>query len=119
VAPHPTTRGSTAGSPRRFAPPAVAFREFIIAPDPVAGLDWVKAEHDSPYGMIRSHWRREGGRLHLEVEVPVNTKATVYLPVKPGAEGVESPVPASPSDRDRMAFRIGSGRYRFSAAMPR
>ncbi|HON48042.1 MAG TPA: family 78 glycoside hydrolase catalytic domain [Kiritimatiellia bacterium] len=95
-------------------PQAVAFKRFIIAPEPVAGLDWVKAEHDSPYGLIRSEWRRENGVFTLEVEVPANTEATIYLPVKPDAKNVTADVPPIQSDRDRMAFRVGSGCYRFS-----
>ncbi|HRR33417.1 MAG TPA: alpha-L-rhamnosidase C-terminal domain-containing protein, partial [Kiritimatiellia bacterium] len=96
-------------------PQAVAFKRFIIAPEPVEGLDWVKAEHDSPYGLIRSEWRRENGAFVLAVEIPVNTEATVYLPVKPDAQNVTADVPPIKSDRDRMAFRVGSGRYRFCA----
>ena len=96
-------------------PQAVAFKRFIIAPEPVAELGWVKAEHDSPYGLIRSEWRRENGVFVLEVEIPVNTEATVYLPVKPDAKNVTADVAPVTSDRDRMAFRVGSGRYRFCA----
>jgi alpha-L-rhamnosidase len=97
----------------KVAPEAVAFKEFVICPDPVEGLGWVKAEHDSPYGMIRSKWSKERNVFRLEVEVPVNTRATVYLPVKPGAANVTADVKPVPSDRDRMAFRVGSGRYTF------
>ena len=94
-------------------PDAIAFKTFVICPDPVEGLGWVKAEHDSPYGMIRSSWKKENGVFTLKVEVPVNTTARVYLPVKPGSKGVTSDVPPVPSDRDRMAFKVGSGRYTF------
>ncbi len=99
----------------KVAPEAVAFKEFVICPDPVEGLGWVKAEHDSPYGMIRSGWKKEGGVFTLEVEVPVNTGATVYLPVKPDAKNVTADVKPVASDRDRMAFKVGSGRYTFVA----
>ncbi len=99
----------------KAAPGAVAFKEFVICPDPVEGLGWVKAEHDSPYGMIRSSWKKQGGVFTLEVEVPVNTTATVYLPVKPDAQNVVAPVKPVASDRDRMAFKVGSGRYTFVA----
>jgi alpha-L-rhamnosidase len=98
----------------RVDPASVAFKSFVIAPEPVEGLGWVKVEHDSPYGRIRSAWKQAGGAFTLEVEVPVNTEATVYLPVKPGADNVTADVPPVPSDRDRMAFRVGSGRYTFT-----
>jgi alpha-L-rhamnosidase len=94
-------------------PAALAFKNFVICPDPVEGLGWVKAEHDSPYGLIRSSWKKAGGAFTLEVEVPVNTTATVYLPVKPDATNVAADVKPVPSDRDRMAFKVGSGRYTF------
>jgi hypothetical protein len=96
-------------------PAKVAFKEFIICPDPVEGLDWVKAEHDSPYGTIRSQWVKSENGFKLEVDIPVNTTATVYLPVKPGASGVSAPVPEVKSNRDRMAFKVGSGHYEFLA----
>jgi alpha-L-rhamnosidase len=97
----------------RLDPGAVAFKRFIISPEPVAGLGWVKAEHDSPYGMIRSAWHRQGRGLRLEIEVPVNTSATVYLPVKPEAKNVVAAMAPVASDRDRMAFKVGSGHYTF------
>jgi len=97
----------------RVDPKAVAYKSFMICPEPVKGLDWAQAEHESPYGTIRSSWRKTGGAFRLEVEVPVNTTATVYLPVKPNAKNVVADVAPVPSDRDRMAFRVGSGRYVF------
>lgn len=94
---------------------AVAFKSFVIAPEPVEGLGWVNAEHESPYGVIRSSWKKTGGVFTLEVEVPVNTEALVYLPVKPDAKNVVADVKPVPSDRGRMAFHVGSGRYTFVA----
>ena len=96
-------------------PNAVAFKSFVICPDPVEGLGWVKAEHNSPYGVIRSNWRKKGALFTLEVEIPVNTGAMIYLPVKPDARNVTADVKPVPSDRDRMAFKVGSGRYTFVA----
>ncbi|MDD4103027.1 MAG: alpha-L-rhamnosidase C-terminal domain-containing protein, partial [Kiritimatiellae bacterium] len=104
---------------QKVDPQAVAFKSFIIRPDPVDGLEWFKAEHDSAYGMIRSSWQKEGEKFVLEVEVPVNTTATVFLPVKPGTEGVESEVEPMATDGDRVAFKVGSGRYRFAAPLSR
>ncbi len=74
---------------------AIAFKKFVIAPQPVDGLDWVKAEHDSPYGPIQSSWTKKDGKFVLEVSIPVNTTATVILPGE--AEGKS----------------LGSGDYRF------
>jgi alpha-L-rhamnosidase len=94
-------------------PNAIAFKTFIIQPDPIEGLGWVNAEHDSPYGMIRSRWKKKGSTFRLEVEIPINTSATVYLPVKPDAQNVVADVKPIQSDCDRMAFKVGSGHYTF------
>ncbi len=99
---------------QRVDPAQVAFKTFIIAPEPVEGLDWVKAAHDSPYGMMRSRWVKSADGFNLEVDVPVNTSAIVYLPAPPGYQGIIAPVPEVTSDRDRAAFKVGSGHYRFS-----
>jgi alpha-L-rhamnosidase len=100
---------------QKVDPAKVAFKEFIIAPDPVEGLTWVSASHDSPYGEIRASWRIRSNEFIVDVSVPVNTSATVYLPVAPGSPGIRSEVPEVASGRNRAAFRVGSGRYTFAA----
>ena len=100
---------------QKVDPEKVAFKEFIIAPEIVEGLSSCSAEHESPYGTISSEWTLKKGVFTLEVKVPVNTTATVYLPVKPGTAGIKSSVPEVKSDRNLAAFKIGSGTYCFKA----
>ncbi len=76
------------------------FAHFTIAPHPVGDLTWVRAEHECPYGTIRSAWRIEDGKLTLDVTVPVSTRATVRVPARDG-EGV--------------VHEVGSGQHRFVA----
>ena len=40
--------------------------------------------YDSPYGMIRSEWKKSGNVHELNVEIPVNTTAVRYMPAKEG-----------------------------------
>lgn len=54
------------------------FRYVIICPHYPDGLDWVEASFRSVRGVIRSSWKREGGKILLNVTIPINTKATVY-----------------------------------------
>lgn len=61
-------------------PAGPGFRRFIVRPHPVAGLDWVRATYRSPYGLIESAWRTQGGRFSLRVSVPVGSTATVFVP---------------------------------------
>lgn len=69
-------------------PHVPGFKRFVIAPQPAPGLDWVRAEYPSPYGMIRSAWRRCEGRLVLDVSIPANAAATVVVPT----QGCTTPV---------------------------
>jgi len=93
-------------------PADIAFRRIVIAPVPVQGLEWVKAHHDSPYGIIAVSWKKENELFQLEIDVPVNTTATVCLPVKPDAKNVvfDDAKVAEPLS-NRMTFTTGSGHY--------
>ena len=81
-------------------PGTPGFKEIIIKPAVVGDLTWVKAHYDSPYGRIVSNWRREGHTVALDVTIPANTTATVYLP---GGDG--------------DVRKVGPGRHRFKAEM--
>ena len=64
------------------------FKKIIIHPHiPSAAsnpdgkpLDWVRASYEHPRGKITSAWKREGGKLLLDVTIPANTTAVVHLP---------------------------------------
>jgi hypothetical protein len=74
--------------------PKDGFKNFILRPFAVRGLDWAKASYESEYGRIESGWRREGVAVHYEFVVPPNSHATVELPGQPSRV-------------------VGSGRYEF------
>ena len=57
------------------------FKHIIIKPQPVGSLKYVKATHESVYGNIESGWEWEGNDLVLNLAIPVNSTATVILPV--------------------------------------
>lgn len=40
----------------------------------------VKAHHDSLYGRIVSYWKRERRQLIMDVTIPANATATVFVP---------------------------------------
>lgn len=62
-----------------FDPQQPGFRHILFRPHFVEGLDWVKAEYRSVNGPIRSEWKRDGGKVRLTVDVPVNTTGTVIV----------------------------------------
>jgi alpha-L-rhamnosidase len=99
------------------------FQHVIMRPELIDGLDWVKADHRSPYGAIESEWHREDGAFTWAITLPPNVTAEVFVPgdnadaVTEGgkplaeAEGVE----VVGAKDGRVELRVGSGRYDFSA----
>jgi alpha-L-rhamnosidase len=95
---------------------APGYKKITIRPAVVGDLAWVKAHHDSPYGRIACEWRRDGERLAVEVEIPVNTTAVIYLPVVKGAwEESEQALLDRREEEGRKVVVVGSGRYVFRA----
>jgi alpha-L-rhamnosidase len=56
------------------------YRRFRVQPVLDPRLDWARATHESPYGLIESSWRREGQHILLNVTVPPGSLAEVVLP---------------------------------------
>ncbi|MDD4778441.1 MAG: glycoside hydrolase family 78 protein [Fermentimonas sp.] len=56
------------------------FKNIIIAPQPVGDLKFVEASYQTLYGKISVDWKNENGTFTLNVSVPVNCTAKIYLP---------------------------------------
>lgn len=80
-------------------PASPGFKHIIIRPQPGGGLTSASASYDSPYGPIKSRWQISADHFMLQVTIPCNTTATVYVPGFAGA------VP--------QVHEIGSGDYYF------
>ena len=93
---------------------------------PVGDLTWVKAHHDSLYGRIVSNWKREGRKLTMEVTIPANTTATVFVPAKDATGVTESGKPADKvegvkflrMENSAAVYGVGAGTYRFESTPP-
>jgi alpha-L-rhamnosidase len=90
-------------------------------PHPTDSLTYMNADLDTYYGRIASHWKHEGGHLTLDVTIPINTTATVYIPAADKAEITEGNQPLSAHSEIKLIGRengyaiveIGSGSYHF------
>lgn len=71
------------------------YKEIRIEPHPVLGVDFVKASIETPYGKVESHWKLEGKKFILNVEIPANTTATIAFP-------------------NNETKKVGSGKYTFT-----
>ncbi|MDR2774378.1 MAG: glycoside hydrolase family 78 protein [Tannerella sp.] len=56
------------------------YRTFNIRPNVVQKLSYAKAELESPYGTIKSGWRKENGKVVYDITVPAGSKANICLP---------------------------------------
>ena len=99
------------------------YKHIIIRPQPGGGLSSARATHESPYGTIVSGWELEGDRLSMEVEIPVNTTATLYIPGVEGGINVRAPGSGESFQitgkyDGGVKARAGSGHYRITSVLP-
>lgn len=58
------------------------YKKFRIAPQVVGDLTYVSASTETLYGKIAVDWNLKNGIFTLNVQIPVNTEATIILPNK-------------------------------------
>jgi alpha-L-rhamnosidase len=100
----------------------VAFKKIIMKPSFDVDLSYVNASYQSPYGIVKSYWKKENGQLNWNISVPGNATAIVYVPAKENGEVNEANKLAASSEgikflkmeNGNAVFEIGSGNYSFS-----
>ncbi len=94
---------------------APAFHEIVIHPRPDDRITKARAEYDSVYGKIVSDWDGTlAGPFTLNVEIPANTSATVYLPSIPNAQVTEGGRHINvKQESESYTVQVGSGSYQF------
>ncbi len=103
---------------------APGFKNIIIKPAIVGDLTWVKCSYNSIHGLIVSNWQRTGNKLIMEVTVPANTSATVYVPAMNESSVTESGKPTAKSagvkflrmENNAAVYTLGSGSYTFQSS---
>ena len=104
-------------------PAQPAYKHIIIHPRVDGPLTWVTAHHDCLYGRIVSDWTRENDTLTLNVTIPPNTTATVYVPTDDPQSVMEGDKPAMQStgvkflraENGAAVYTVESGVYTFTA----
>ena len=77
-----------------------AYQHIVLKPAfEIQDCEWANVDYDSPYGTIKSHWRKTLQHLEWDVTIPCNTTAEVCLP-------------------NGETTIIGSGSYHFSCDIP-
>jgi hypothetical protein len=100
---------------------SVAFKEIVINPKVVGDVDFVNSSFQTPFGTVNSEWKKGAGAFTLNVKIPVNTTAVVYLPASAQNNISANNLPLNQLKgakflgyKDRKAMvKIGSGNYKF------
>ncbi len=74
------------------------YQHIIIKPQAIGGLTSCNRSFESVYGTIICNWSIQDYTMHLEVQIPCNTTATISLP-------------------DGTQHQIGSGNYQFTGKL--
>ena len=103
------------------------FKNIIIRPEPDDKLSWAKTSFDSIRGAIVSNWSVSDGHFDLDVTIPPNTRAKVYIPSGDAGNITESGVIAQNAEGvmflerhdEYTVYKVASGSYKFTAPLKR
>jgi hypothetical protein len=101
---------------------SVGYKKIIIRPEMVGAITFSKTSYESPYGEIKCNWDKQADMIRMNIEIPVNTTAKVFIPVKPGSIVAENGIEVAKvkdvkflSEKDGwMLCQVGSGSYSFT-----
>jgi len=99
------------------------YKNIIIKPFVNRDLSWVKASLNTVRGEVKSAWRFQDGAYTLNVTVPVNATARVYILAENADQVTEGHRSAASSSGVQFlrqqgkyaVFAVGSGSYRFAS----
>jgi alpha-L-rhamnosidase len=99
------------------------YKKIIIRPHPGGKLVYANADLETGYGKLSSHWKMADGKFLLDVEIPANTTADIFIPATSADVIMENEKPLSDSKNIRTSAKdgryvlvqTGSGIYHFSS----
>lgn len=114
---YPSLGGIRPGSP--------GYKEIIIKPNMVGDLHWVNSSYHSVHGEIVSNWQKQGKQVIMNITIPCNTTATVYIPTEDAVNITESGDPVGTveglkflgMENNAALYEVGSGTYNFQSVV--
>lgn len=106
-------------------PESPGYKNIIIKPALIDSLQWAKGYHISPYGKIEVSWEKTKETFTLEIDIPENTSATVFMPAKAETDITESTQKGGKTlqdvpgvtfirmENEKAVLSVGSGHYAF------
>ena len=106
-------------------PASPGYKTIRIQPVPGTGLTSAKTDYNSTRGLISTAWTNTGSTFNLDVVIPPNTTAQIYVPTTGASAITESGVPATSSpgvtyvgfSNSCAIYAVGSGHYVWSSPL--
>jgi alpha-L-rhamnosidase len=106
----------------KIANNGIAYNKIDIKPQPVGDITNAKASFYSPYGIIKSEWKKERDQFVMNIDIPANTTATIYLPSTYSSTIMENEknikgrtdLRLDGFEKDKTKINVGSGSYHFT-----
>jgi len=100
------------------------YKKIRIQPHIGEGLTHATASYLTRYGKLASGWKVENGKLLMNVEIPANTTATIFIPAANASDIMESDKALSASkditvagnEKEYVVLKLGSGSYKFTTS---
>jgi alpha-L-rhamnosidase len=97
------------------------FKEIVMIPPVITGLDKVDASYQTPYGLVKSSWANDKNHFTWHITIPPNSKALIYIPANTSGAVTEGGQAAATvkyitllkMENGRAIFQLGSGSYDF------
>jgi alpha-L-rhamnosidase len=104
-------------------PASAGYKTIQIQPVPGNGLTWARTSYNSTRGLISTAWTNTASTFNLDVVIPANTTAQIYMPTTNTAAVTESGVLATNSpgvsyvgtSNNFAIYNVGSGHYLWSS----
>lgn len=104
----------------------VGYKHIKIQPHIESGITFASASLETYYGKISNSWKVEGDSLIMEVQIPVNTTATVFVPASNIDEVKEcsqllsnkKDIKVLGMEGEFAKLELGSGSYHISSSNP-
>ncbi|WP_329258892.1 glycoside hydrolase family 78 protein [Actinoallomurus sp. NBC_01490] len=97
-----------------ISPASPGFAKTVIRPRPGGGVHTASGRYDSVYGPIATRWTDQNGRFTLDVTVPVNTTAEVWVPAASAAAVTQQGARFLRLEDGCAVYAVGSGSYHFT-----
>ena len=102
----------------------VGYKHIKIMPHIGGGFTDAAASLQTYYGTMSSGWKIENDKLLMDIEIPANATATVYVPAANAGTITESgkavstltDVKVSGTENGYVLLQVGSGKYHFATA---